>query len=115
MKTIRVLGPRVLVKPFKLEEVDDIYKKVKNAGLAIPDTNERRREEAAIDEGVVVSVSALAWSDWKDPTPWCKEGDRVMWARHAGKVVDYDERSGDRLIILNDEDVICRVDGENND
>lgn len=109
---IRVLGPRLLVKPHKLEDVDDIYKKIKAAGLHIPDFTEKRREEAAIDQGVVISVGELAWKDWNDGTPWVKEGDEVMWARHAGRIVKFDEKTGDRLIILNDEDIICKVENE---
>lgn len=109
---IKVLGPRVLVRPFKLEEVDEVYKRVKSAGLAIPRLDEKRREEAAIDEGVVVSVGALAFKDWGDGTPWVKEGDRVVWARHAGKTVKYDDKTDDRLVIVNDEDIIAVTDGE---
>jgi co-chaperonin GroES (HSP10) len=112
MKKFQVLGPRLLVKPFKLEEVDELYKRIKAAGLHVPEMDEKRREQAAIDEGMVISVGSLAWKDWGDGTQWVKEGDKVMWARHAGRTVDYDEKSGDTLVILNDEDIICKVDGE---
>lgn len=104
-----VLGPRVLVKPYKLEETDEVYKKVKSAGLYVPDFDEKRREQAAIDKGVVISVGPLAYKDWGEGEAWCKEGDEVMWARHAGKTVEYDTVTGDRLVILNDEDIICKL------
>jgi co-chaperonin GroES (HSP10) len=108
MTQIKVLGPRVLVRPFKLEETDEVYKKIKQAGLVVPDLDEKRREQAAIDKGIVISVGQLAYKDWGDGAPWVQVGDEVMWAKHAGKTVDYDEKTGDRLVIINDEDIICK-------
>jgi co-chaperonin GroES (HSP10) len=105
MKSIKVCGARVLVKPLRLEEADDVYKKIKAAGLEVPDSDEVKREKAALDKGRVVSVGPLAWYDWKDGEPWAKEGDLIMWARHAGRVV---EKNGDDvLVIINDDDVLC--------
>lgn len=104
---LKICGTRVLVKPYKLEEVDEVYKAVKRAGLAIPDLDEKRREEAALDKGVVVQVGTLAWFDWGDGAPWAKVGDKVIWARHAGKVVEID---GVRHLILNDDDIIAVTD-----
>lgn len=101
---VSVQGPRVLVKPYKLEEVDEIYKKIKAAGLEIPETDEKRREQAAVEKGVVVSIGSLAYKDWGDGTPWCRVGDSVVWARYAGKVIAID---GVDHYILNDEDIIA--------
>lgn len=108
MKSIKVVGPRVLVKPFKLSEVDEVYKKVHQAGLAIPETRELQREKAAIDSGVVLSIGSLAWHDMGDGTPWAKVGDKVMWARHAGKVID--KEGEESLVVINDEDVVGLIE-----
>lgn len=105
---LKICGARLLVKPLQLEEADSVYKAAKKAGIAIPESDEKRREQAALDKGVVIQVGALAWFDWGDGTPWAKVGDSVIWARHAGKVVEVDN---ERYLILNDEDVIA-VTGE---
>lgn len=105
---IEVKGPRVLVKPYKLEEVDETYKKIREAGLVVPDSDEKKREQAALDKGVVVQIGHLAFKDWGDGTQWCQVGDSVVWARYAGKMIQVD---GVDHYILNDEDIIA-VTGE---
>lgn len=107
MKTVKVKGARVLVRPFKLEEIDETYKKVKAAGLEVPNLREKRLEEAALDQGTVVAVGDLAWYDWGDGQPWASIGDKVLWARHAGKTVEID---GEKHLILNDEDVVAVIE-----
>ena len=108
MSRIKVCGARVLVKPMKLEEADEVYKAVRAAGLALPDSDEIRREKAALDKGRVVAVGPIAWYDWNEGEQWCKEGDLIMWARHAGRVV---EKNGDDvLVVINDDDVLCVIE-----
>ena len=101
-------GVAILVQPLKLEDVDSVYKKIKAAGLAVPDLSEKKREQAAIDVGVVVAIGALAWKDWGDGSPWAKVGDVIMHARHAGRVVMNEE---ERMLLINDEDVLCTIEG----
>ena len=105
---IVVCGPRLLVRPLKLEEVDDVFRKARAAGIAMPESSEIKREKAALDTGIVVDVGELAWKDWKNPSPWCKAGDKIIWAKHAGKVVH--KEGDDVLVVLNDDDVICVIE-----
>lgn len=107
--TISVCGPRVLVKQDKLEDVNPAFKRAKEAGLAIPDGREVKLEQRALDRGVVVRIGPLAWKDWDDGAPWCCVGERVLYARHAGKVVKESEESDDEYVILNDEDIIAVI------
>lgn len=103
-KKFSIRGTRVLVKPFKLMEVDEVYKRSMAAGIVFAETDELRREKAALDKGVVVGVGTLAWYDWGDGTPWAKVGDEVVWARHSGRVVQ--KNGDDVLVAVNDEDII---------
>lgn len=103
-KKFSIRGARVLVRPFKLGEIDEVYKRGMAAGIVFADTDELRREKAAVDRGVVVGVGRLAWYDWSDGTHWAKVGDEVVWARHSGRVVQ--KNGDDVLVAINDEDII---------
>lgn len=100
-------GHRLLVKPFKQTEVDEVYKKsqefLKNFEIVNPNKD---REDASVDVGVVVSIGATAWqNDSHGFTPWCAVGDKIVFAKFAGKFI----KDGDvNYCILNDEDV-CAI------
>jgi len=106
---IKIKGPRVLVLQDKLDEKDPIFASAKKAGIAIADTSrEKKLEQNAVDEGTVVDVGQNCWAaPVGDGTPWCKIGDRVLFARHAGSIRKEGE---DIYLILNDEDIIGIVD-----
>lgn len=107
---IKVCGHRLLVKPYKQVEVDEIMKKHKDFlnQLEIINPN-RAREDASVDRGVVVDIGPTAWKDFNSQ-PWCKIGDEIVFAKFAGKVVE-DPETEDTYFILNDEDV-CAVTKE---
>jgi len=50
---IKIVGHRVLVSPFKLEEVDETYKRANQAGIALLDTDEKAARQNAVDRGIV--------------------------------------------------------------
>lgn len=99
---IRPCGHRLIVKPTALEEHDEIYKKAKSAGIQFLQ-KDVRAEQSAEDTGTVISVGVTAFKDFGGD-PWCKEGDVVVYARHAGKrIKDGDEE----FLALNDEDIVA--------
>ena len=99
------LGHRLLVKPEKIEEVDKAYAAAKQAGIFIPEMEERK-EQLAVDRGMVVAIGETAFKDFGGD-PWCVIGDKVAYARYGGKVLK-DPEDGTEYLILNDEDVICK-------
>lgn len=102
---IKVCGHRVLVRPFKLEEVDDAFKRAKAAGIQFVDNDEMRREQNAVDKGTVVSIGDTAFKDFGGD-PWCKVGDLVAFAKYAGKYIE-DPATKEKYLTVNDEDIIA--------
>ena len=111
---IKAVGHRVIVKPDAVEEVS-------KGGIVL--AVDHKREIRAADKGTVVGIGSMAWKNdlygygkdgWE---PWCKEGDRVFFARYAGKGF----KDGDtNYIVLNDEDIQCQIleediDGDRDD
>jgi len=105
-------GHRLVVKPFKQEEVDEILKKATESGFLakFQIVNENKeREDASVDQGVVLSIGPTAWHDFNS-LPWCGVGDTILFAKFAGKFVK-DPETNENVVILNDEDVIAVVRG----
>ena len=109
--SIQPCGHRLVVKPFKQEEVDEVLKAAKKFGFQIVNENQKR-EDASVDKGVVLSIGSTAWKDFNSE-PWCKVGDTILFAKFAGKFIE-DPETKENLCILNDEDVVAVI-GDNND
>lgn len=98
-------GHRVLVKP------DDVEKTSKG-GIII--TIDDKYEKASQETGTVVKIGFQAWKAFcneqladgttKWGEPWCKEGDKVIYVRHAGKRVK-DPVTEIEYVLLNDADI----------
>ena len=99
------LGHRLLVKPEKIEDIDPAFAAARRAGLII-ESDERKREQAAVDRGVVISMGDTVFIDFGGK-PWCQVGDKIAYTRYGGKLIK-DPDDNQEYIILNDEDVICR-------
>jgi co-chaperonin GroES (HSP10) len=97
---IKVPGYRVLVTP------DEVKTKTES-GLIIEYAGNEKLEKGARITGTVVDIGPECWQVHKGNTPWCKIGDRVFWAKYAGKQI-IDPTDNKEYIILNDED-ICAV------
>jgi co-chaperonin GroES (HSP10) len=82
----------------KIKEVE----KVTESGIIL--AIDEKRERAAIDVGTVVAIGKTCWKDVGDGTPWCKEGDLVIFARNAGKFIT-DPDTGEDYLIVNDQDI----------
>lgn len=94
---IKVVGHRVLIKPIFIEETTD-WGFVTGIGTGY------EREKAATQEGVIVDVGPNAWLAFDDGKPWAKIGDKVMFAKYAGKFLKVDDED---YIVINDEDIQC--------
>lgn len=95
---------RILVKPDKIEDKDEAFKKAKAAGIIVH-RDEREREQAAIDTGRVVAMGPTAFRDFGSENP-LKEGDYVVYAKYGGKAI-IDPEDDVKYVALNDEDVIA--------
>ncbi|MEX0932329.1 MAG: hypothetical protein WDZ61_00345 [Parcubacteria group bacterium] len=87
-------GFRVLIKP------DPVLKKTKS-GIVVSVDDKLYR--AATTIGTIVEIGPTAWRAYDDGQPWAKVGDRVYYAKYAGKIIDDGTEEG--LVVLNDEDV----------
>lgn len=96
---------RILVKQDSLEDKDDNFAAARRAGIVIVE-NEHKREQAAIDTGVVVTIGPTAFRDFGLDSPPIKVGDKVVFAKYGGKVIE-DPATNEKFVALNDEDVIA--------
>src|SRR3990167_63339 len=81
---VRPAGPKIFIRPEKLEEVDPIFKRAKAAGIEIEHSSEVKRERFAVVKAVVMAIGSVAWHDYPGKEPWCKVGDVIYFAKHAG-------------------------------
>lgn len=92
-------GFHILIKPDEVEK--------QSAGGIVLAVNEKL-EKHQTQTGELVAVGLLAWTDKGSGSPWAMIGDRVLYARHAGKFVT-DEDTNIEYLILNDEDLIAVI------
>lgn len=107
--TIKPLLHRVLVKPDSLDS-DPVFNSAKKAGLALPEHSAIKMEENRVDTGTVVDIGSTAFRAYMkegdlDAVP-VKAGDRISFAKYAGKVMMDGE---ERYVVLNDEDIVAIV------
>lgn len=87
---------KVLVRPIEVEEKT-------SGGIYLPDST-KERDQFAQMQGELVAISPLAFTydssiEWDQP----KVGDRVLFAKYAGTVVD--GKDGKKYRLVNDKDV----------
>ena len=93
-------GFHVLVRPVSVKE------KTKG-GILIP--NSTKEDMSYLTTvGKVIKIGDLAYNDTdKFPKgPWCKEGDYICYAKHAGQKIQYKEV---KMLLLYDDQVIMKV------
>ena len=100
---VEVCGHRVLLKAANVE--DEITEGALK-GFKLDVGEDHQRSKAATNIGYVVAVGLTAWKafdgddpDWK---PWAKIGDKVYFAKFAGKFITIEDET---YIIVNDEDI----------
>lgn len=101
---------RIIVKPDKIEDKDPHFKAARAAGIVIVD-EERKREQAAVDTGVVVSIGSTAFKDFGADRDTIKVNQRICYAKYGGKAIE-DPATGETFVALNDEDVIAILSQE---
>lgn len=99
---IEVVGCRILVEPFKIQEHDKVFASAKAAGIAIPEFSERK-EEINVDKGTVLAIGPKAHEDYVGTL---KVGDVIGYSKFGGKFVQ-DPEDEKTYLIINDEDVVC--------
>lgn len=110
---IQITLDRVLVRPDELKREHKVEGSNISLVLAAP-AQEEARQEAGIRQGYIVSIGPTAYTEVsralegrevpEDARP--KVNDFVLWARYSGVGVE-DPETGEKLVILNDEDVLC--------
>lgn len=114
---MRPCGFYLLVKPdddiIRKElgkEVEDGY--VRDSGFFIPKSAESvtdiQRERAAQQIGTLVDIGEIAWYDYAKGQHWAKIGDRVVFAKYAGKFIN-DPVTDELLILLQDSDIVGKI------
>lgn len=118
---IEALGHRLTVRPDKVKdsEAEKTKTKAEQIGIVIPDKfkdeleTQATRDRASVDQGIVLTIGMTAFRDFGGE-PWCNVGDYIAYARHAGKFVK-DPDTGEDILVINDEDVICKITKEKTD
>ena len=111
MLNIRAVGHRVVVKP------DPVKKSQGGIILAVDHT----LEQGATTTGTVLQVGPDAFYDYRpEHVPvshwerWVKEGDRVVYAKYAGRFIDTEEKDeqGDVIyvVVMNDVDIFAKIE-----
>ena len=81
-------------------------------------TQETKLADAGNQFGTVVGLGDTCWGSKEFNKPWCKVGDRIMFAKHSGRFV-YDPTETDNddgelsYLIMNDTDVLAVVEASN--
>lgn len=106
-------GYRVVVKPIeivnKLEgAMADQAPTLAGKGFEQMTEKEKDRHQRSENRGVVISIGPIAFKRLGEP--WCKEGDVVVFSRHAGTRVEHPPGSNNFFQIVNDEDIMGTVE-----
>lgn len=99
---LRPLGKAVLVIPYEPE--------IKKSVLVMPD-NVRQNLQTLETRGIVLSIGSDCWSD--ESRPRAAIGDKVLLSRLAG-VMAKGTRDGNMYRLVNDRDIFCQIEVEDN-
>ncbi len=117
---LKPIGWKVYVRMDDAEEGINVSQELANMGFQIRrgmDEVEIRRAIASEDMGTIVCLGPLCWmrqdlqgartpDQWE---AWAKVGDKIIFGRHAGKLVK-DPDTGEWFMMINDEDVQSVID-----
>lgn len=97
---------RLLIKPSKVEEANETFKKMRELGLAIPESDTKKREQQAVEVGEVIAIGDTAFKDFGAEVV-AKVGDKVYFAKYSGKQVK--DVDGTEYLLCNDEDIVALI------
>lgn len=100
---IELLLHHVLLIPDKAEELDEVIRRAKAAGIEV---QLDKREQKAVEYGVVSQVGPTAFKDYGRGPDIVKEGDRVVFAKYSGKEIKQKDIT---YLLLNDEDILAII------
>lgn len=113
MQLMKAPGHRVLIKP------DAVETKSKGGIVLVQDERTARINTST---GTVISVGPTAWMayDYYKPNGernslwqgWCKKGDRVYFAKYAGKWLEIDN---EEYVMVNDQDIVLVIETNDED
>ena len=116
-KVFNAPGHKILIQPDLVEGAEQLKGsedtlELKSASGIVISTGEQaetdiKTNQNKVDMGVIVSIGPDAWKAFgKDFTgkPWAVEGDKVIYARFGGIIVE-NPVDGQDYILINDEDV----------
>ena len=99
---IKPVWGRLVVKPFGIEETDEVIKAAKAAGFELPDTKEKERLQHGQVEGELIAIGGNCFEDWKNPIP--EVGNKVIYDKYAGFIKEID---GQEYRIISDTDILA--------
>jgi len=102
---IKILLHQILVKPEDASDADEAYRRAKAVGIELALD---KRLQTAVEYGTVISVGPTAFLDYGRSPDILKGGDRISFARYAGKEVT--DSNGDKYLLLNDVDVLVVIE-----
>lgn len=98
---INPAGYRILILPKEIAR--------KSAGGIILNTEaQSEREQMANTTGIVVAMGDNCFPE--QPSPWCKVGDKVAFAKYAGLL--YRGKDGKEYRMINDGDITATLDAD---
>jgi len=103
---IELLLHTVLVRPECVEDTDEVLRRAKAAGIQL---QLDKREQKAVEYGTVMQIGPTAFKDYGRGPDILQVGDKITYAKYAGKTVKYKDID---YLILNDEDCIAKITGE---
>ena len=97
---------RILIK------VDDIAEETMTKGglhLLPPSAQKKERESMLNDKGVVLAIGDTAYDGFREGARQVKVGDKVLFRKNAGTMIE-DPNTGVILYrVVNDEDIACVI------
>jgi len=76
------------------------------SGIIVATETEAKRYQAAADKGTVMALGSTVFKDYGENPDLVVVGDRVYYAKYAGKEVIED---GEKYILVNDEDILAII------
>ena len=98
---INPVGWRVLIKPQEVREMSE-------GGIILTTEVSKNREQMGNTTCIVISMGDDCYAD--EPAPWCKVGDKVIFAKYAGLL--YLGKDGKQYRMVNDKDITGTLDAD---
>jgi len=112
MRVVAV-GHRLVIKPFTVEQVDEVVASAKRTGIIVQEQTERQML-TGVDRGIVLEVGPEAFKAF-GTTAWCKVGDTIGYTKNAGKFIKINDDVKQSVLVINDEDVVAVLEETVND